>query len=86
MSKNFWTPEKIALLGTISDCAIAKRLGISPASVWQRREKLGILPFRLSKTKWGQSELALFRGYSDSKIAKMTGRSVKEVAAKRRSL
>jgi hypothetical protein len=84
--RKFWTPEKDALLGTDSDCAIAKRLGVTHAAVWQRRQKLGIPACHLSKTKWGECEIALFRSYCDKEIQRMTGRTLAEVVAKRRSL
>jgi hypothetical protein len=84
LSRNFWTPERIALLGTDSDGAIAKRLGIPLAAVWRQRTTLGILPHRTCK--WGETELALLRSYTDEEIAEMTGRALQEIAAKRNSL
>jgi hypothetical protein len=86
---HFWTHERIALLGSDSDYAIAKRLGISPSEVFLQRSRRGIRAFasmHRGECKWGQTELGLFRNYSDQEIAKLTGRSVKEVAAKRKSL
>jgi hypothetical protein len=86
---HFWTRERIALLGTDSDAAIAKHLGIEPSKVFLQRSRRGIRAFeslRHGYCKWGQTELGLFRNYTDEEIAKLTGRSVKEVAAKRKSL
>jgi hypothetical protein len=86
---HFWTREKIALLGTDTDGAIAKHLGIAPSQVFLQRSRRGIRAFeslRLGRCKWGQTELGLFRNYTDQEIAKLTGRSVQDVAAKRRSL
>ena len=86
MSKQLsWKPENIALLGTASDPAIAKRLGVTITEVREARKLFGILP-STNKFKWGETELALLRSYSDQEVAKITGRKVDEVAAKRRSL
>ena len=41
-----WTPAKDALLGTAPDHIIARKLRCSPLSVFNRRRKLGIPPFR----------------------------------------
>jgi hypothetical protein len=86
---HFWTREKIALLGKDTDGVIAKRLGISPSEVFLQRSRRGIRAFetlRHGRWKWGQTELALLRNYTDREIAKLTGRSLKEIAAKRRSI
>ena len=40
-----WTPELDALLGTDSDAAIARKIGISHQGVRYRRKKLGIHSF-----------------------------------------
>jgi hypothetical protein len=85
---HFWTRKKIALLGRDSDGAIAKRLGISTAQVFQQRTRRGIRAFESfhhGHCKWGQTELGLLRNYSDQEIAKMTGRSLQKIADMRRS-
>ena len=86
---HFWTRKRLALLGTNSDGAIAKRLGITPSQVFLQRNRRGIPAFESlhhGRCNWGQTELGLFRSYTDQEIAKLTGRSVNEVAAKRRAL
>ncbi len=88
-NSDFWTPKRIALLGTDSDRAIAKRLGVSPSLVGNQRRAIGIPAARelgAPPCKWGETELALMRSYTDEEVAKMTGRSIHDVAAKRRSL
>jgi hypothetical protein len=84
-NNNFWTPDRIALLGTDFDPVIAKRLGITKHKVYLQRRRLGIKPLEIP-CKWGETELALLRSHTDQEVAKMTGRSVTEVAAKRLSL
>jgi hypothetical protein len=86
---HFWTRERIALLGTDSDPAIAQRLGIETSQVFLQRSRRGIRAFeslRHGYWKWGQTELGLFHNYTDQEIAKLTGRSIQDIAAKRKSL
>jgi hypothetical protein len=86
---HFWTRKNIALLGTDFDDVIAKRLGIRPSDVFLQRRRRGIRAFgtlRHGHCKWGQTEIGLLRNYTDQEIAKLTGRSLKEIAAKRRSI
>ncbi len=40
-----WTQAQEAMLGTMSDAALAKRLGLTEAMIWFRRYNLGILEF-----------------------------------------
>jgi len=87
-SKIIWTPAAIALLGTASDAAIAKKLGCSMSAVTDRRGKLGI-PSHGRATgacKWGQCDLNMLGRYPDEEVAKITGRSLREVIAKRHEL
>jgi hypothetical protein len=83
-SANFWTAERIALLGTCSDAEIAKRLGISPTAVFVQRKTHNIPPW--NRYKWGETELRLLRTCTDQEIAELTGRSFQEIAARRREL
>jgi hypothetical protein len=46
-----WTPAQEALLGTMSDKALARRLGLTKNMVWFRRYQLGILEFFCSPKK-----------------------------------
>jgi len=84
-NNNFWTPDRIALLGTDFDPVIGQRLGISTHKVRAKRVQLGIRPLQML-CNWGQTELTLLRTHTDQEVAKMTGRSLNDVAAKRRSL
>jgi hypothetical protein len=86
---SFWTAEKVALLGVQPDTEVANRFGVSRRAVAMQRY-LRDIPVQghnqRDHSKWGETELALLRSYTDKEIAKMTGRSVKDVAAKRRSV
>lgn len=77
-----WTPETLALLGTQSERQIAKRLGISAATVHNKRRDLGITSYRPPQERiaWTAEMLALLGAVPDRTIArrfKMTNESVK---------
>jgi hypothetical protein len=89
LKPHFWTPKTVAQLGTATDKAIAKRLGLSPSTVFMQRSKRGIKAhgrLRHTSCAWGQTELGLLRNFSDREIARLTGRSLKEIAAKRHEM
>ena len=46
--KRLWTPREDALLGTMPDPALARRIGCSDRTVKLRRRELGIAPFIVS--------------------------------------
>jgi hypothetical protein len=46
--KAVWTPEKDALLGTVSDQQLATHLGMGARTVWRRRQLLKIKPFKVT--------------------------------------
>lgn len=56
MSRFFWTPEAIALLGTDTDKNIAEKLNCNWETVYQRRRELGIESFVKSRAhaKWDE--------------------------------
>ncbi|HTQ40996.1 MAG TPA: hypothetical protein VMJ32_18420 [Pirellulales bacterium] len=84
-----WTAPEIALLGTMSDSVIAKKLGVSHQSVALKRRKLGIASWTRQVRmpgKWGPTELGLFRNFTDAEIAKITGRKLADVKAKREQI
>jgi hypothetical protein len=88
-TKVFWTAARVALLGTASDYAIAKRLGVALQTVSAQRKKLGIARFGSppgTKGRWGQTELGLLRSCDDTEFARITGRPLEEIAAKRREM
>ena len=71
-----WTPEMQAQLGTDSDAELAKRWGISKASVVAQRKVLGIA----SRTEkhggvfvWTPEAVALLGSASDAKVAEQLG-------------
>lgn len=72
--KNF-PPEAVALLGTMSDPKLAKKLGIHGASVGKIRLSHGIKAWRvrLTEQRWTPESVALLGNLPDSEIATKLG-------------
>jgi hypothetical protein len=85
-----WTKEVLKLLGTMSDQAVATRIGVTDSAVNVKRRILGILPFGKStkenKHPWSKKELAILGKLTDAKIGRALGLTSGVVGAKRRSL
>lgn len=81
-----WTPELDALLGTMSDRDLSKRLGVSYHVVLDRRLKLGITCFTSQRVDWTEDKIALLGTMADSKVAELLGCSERTVSHKRRKL
>jgi transcriptional regulator with XRE-family HTH domain len=80
-----WTDEALSLLGTLSDAAIATRLGTNLTNVRQKRLKLGIEPHR-PRYVMTPEILALVGTASDTEIARRTGVSNATIGNYRRGL
>jgi hypothetical protein len=78
-----WTDEEIALLGTDTDRAIAKLLGLPINVVKSKRERLGIS--RLSQ-RWKEHEIRLLGTAPDSELARKLGKSSSAIWRKREQL
>ena len=78
-----WTDEEIALLGTDEDPVIARRLGVSPSVVENKRRGLGI---RSLRNVWKPEEVALLGTAPDREIAERIGRTTEAVLCKRHLL
>ena len=86
-----WTEEELALLGTMSDVKVAKRLGITRGTVFKKRTDLGIPADGGGKTgpkgrEWTEEQIALLGTMSDAKVAKSLGISIPTVLKKRKEL
>lgn len=91
-----WSPENIALLGTISDAAVAERMGGKASTVMFKRQELGIKAYKapVSHIKgkkrpnfnWTEEALSLIGTMTDAEVAKRLGLSNGAVSLKRRSL
>ncbi len=71
----FWTPRRVALLGTARDKEVARRLGISRARVADERRKRGIPPFtpRAPKVRWTPAMVRQLGRLSDRLVAERFG-------------
>lgn len=83
----FWDEEAISLLGTMTDAALARRLGIRHHLVLYKRLSLGIPSFKnMKEREWGQKDLRLLGKKSDQEVAELLGMTKTTVVNKRRSL
>ena len=85
-----WTPDKIAILGTMPDKVVAAQLGVTNSSVFSKRVSLGIAPFGKSNEEtqfnWKPSHLKRLGTVPDSVLAKEFGISESVVISKRHAL
>jgi hypothetical protein len=87
-----WTPKTLALLGTMSDSDVAKRIGNTTMQIVQlKRIELGIPRFsdRLASLRvrhWPPKQLAMLGFKPDAEVARITDRSIAEIVAKREEL
>jgi hypothetical protein len=80
-----WTEAEIALLGTDTDGAIARRLGLAKKRVSWKRAQLGIRSFAKLPDRWTEREIALLGTAPDPEIAKRLGRTPESVCQSRRN-
>lgn len=82
-----WTAAEEALLGTISDGNVARRLQIPATQVSHHRKTLGIAPFnRKEKVRWTNAKLKQLGKEPDHLLARNWGYPQATVRAKRESL
>ena len=77
-----WKPEEVALLGTLPDEEVARRLGCSISAVSQKRRRQGILN-RPRPTGWTAAEDEAVRTLTPAEAAAATGRTLPAVYARR---
>lgn len=80
---SWWTPDKVALLGTVPDAELASRWGINNATVAYARARHGIPPHQPQK-KWTADQVAMLGQMTDAEVARRTGRSKWAVTKARR--
>ncbi len=83
-----WTPEEVALLGTMPDAALARALGITKGMVTWKRMTTGIPAFRTKRRTypWTEELIALLGRMPDREVARISGFSVSAVQRKRAAL
>jgi hypothetical protein len=78
-----WLPEEEALLGTVPDAEVARRLGRPHTSVSAHRRHLGIAS---PQQRWTAEADALLGTIPDRELAQRLGRTVKAIARRRERL
>ena len=81
-----WTAREEALLGTLTDRALAARLKRTLTAVTAKRIKLGIAPSQPHTRTWSKAELRKLGKISDARLAARLGISRKHVLETRRRL
>jgi len=82
----YWTKKEIALLGTMPDHDLARRLKRHPSSVVSKRLALGVRYRRPRYRWWKPNELKLLGRQQDAEIARLTSRTLQAVHLKRLKL
>lgn len=78
-----WTPALVALLGTMPDAELAKKLGCRLVSVGVRRRKLRIPAKLASRSAWTKAEIALLGTLTDEQTAQALNRPLRGVRSRR---
>lgn len=82
-----WTRKEIAMLGTIPDAALARKIGLCVSTVLKKRQKLDIPASRPAKSlNWTPAVIAMLGKFPDGEIAGTHGMNVLSVQKKRVSL
>jgi len=83
---HLWTPKEDALVGTVTDPALAKQLGITISAVAHRRRRLGLGVRYAHRRPWTPEEDALLGTASDTEIAARLDRHIATVCIRRQKL
>lgn len=91
-----WTPQNIALLGTMTDQEVADRIGGKADAIREKRLSLGIKAYKPQASpvkgkprpnfNWTEQAVALLGTKPDKLVAQELGLAITTVALKRRSL
>ena len=85
--RHIWTRRQIALLGTIPDAALSRKLDLAISTVFEKRQKLGIPASRPPKTiNWTPAVIALLGKVPDGEVARIHGMNILSVYKKRLDL
>lgn len=86
--KHQWSEADVANLGTMTDTALATKMGISMPTVRRERLRRGIAAFKPHPMviPWTAEDLALLGTMTDEALAHLTGRKTTAVQQKRLSL
>jgi len=86
-TEHTWKKHELALLGTMSDGAIARKIKIPAVQVCHQRRRLAIAPFnRKGKMSWTKDNIAQLGKSSDQELARRWKIPQRNITAKRESL
>jgi len=91
MPKSFfhvWTPQQLALLGTVSDRRVGEAIGVSLYAVARKRNSLGITASSPKPRRriWTKRQLALLGKIPDGQVSAITGACTPAIIALRARL
>jgi hypothetical protein len=81
-----WSNDELALLGTMPDAKLARRLKRTRDSVRQAREKRDIAPPDSQRPRWTEGEDELLRTLPAPEVVRRTGRTLAAIYCRRREL
>ena len=82
-----WTRRHLNMLGTISDAALSRKLGVYVGTVFKKRRKLGIPASRPHNCIiWTPAMIATLGKVPDGEVARIYGMNIITVQQKRTSL
>ena len=88
-----WSLEELALLRTMNDSQVGRKLGIHNVLVGKKRKQMGIRPvfpappyLIAPHVEWDADSIAMLGRMSDSAVAQIMGIHYSTVASKRKSL
>ena len=85
--RHIWTRRQIALLGTIPDAALSRKLDLSVSTVLKKRQILGIPASRPPKSiNWTPAVIASLGKIPDGEVARIHGMNILSVYKKRLDL
>ena len=88
-TRRVWAKKQIALLGTMSDVDLARRIGVKTWLVTYKRRQLKIPYYtgpKKSAVPWAEEEVRLLGRIPDAEVARRIGRAVTAVKARRQML
>jgi hypothetical protein len=77
-----WSAKEVALLGTDSDAAVARKLNRPTGAVALKRRRKGI-KIKPVKRRWTPHEISLLGTMSDAEVARQLNRTPNSVLSKR---
>ena len=85
--RHVWTRKHIAMLGTIPDSVVSRKLDLAISTVLKKRQKLGIPASRPAKSiDWSRELIATLGKIPDGEVARIYGINILSVYKKRLDL